>query len=783
MIAFFLLTCLIIILFSFSISAFVAGNNVGAQVVALSQSLFTGDGLVQHLAPYLLAAVMVVSFCLPVYAIVRILKKRSAKVTPETKPKVVEEPEIISFDYKVVLLIGFSAFILVQIYQHFRFSLPISTDARIYLYQLEQVTIGANHLGAWRIVNLLPTILTFGLFFPVRAVGLSWDVIIKFAPIVLGVLFLVATFFFVKKNSNSKVVASFSVVLAGLSLQTLAISTVLFRNLLSLSLLLVFLTLYLSYLSDHRKLFGLSCTLVLLLLFAQDSFTGIFLTLMLLIFNVIHLVRQPKNGLRILKNTLMMYIPIPVAVLVLDAYNYYLFGKLEQPISAFIPSLIQGGFSISSFSPLVWVSTFQNNWQSAFLENTYILFFSIAGIIALCYSLARGGERKFNFAIIMLSWIVSITFITCVTNIQEGYRFVLNYPMPIVGTIGLLFIIEKLYLSLKRHDCHFKGRHLSFTRKLWSPTKYLALIAFALILTTSALVRIGSSSYFEPYSLPSSEQSTLQWIRSEYSNQKTIFVMKTPGWSENESTPYYWQWAAYYFLPEISNISLYTGNLSALLNGEPSSPLSSMMQRPAYSQEMLKNYSILLVDTNQIGTYYRHDIVEESILIPVHQFVHQVKNLTSAEIEFWTKSWNKFQETGQLTPREIAFEDSSLKTDWLPHQGNLTSNGLNAEMSLDFNKTDMWLDRGGLSIDSSYYNYLEIQANPHGGTIALDFYDSNVTVLGTYSQFPSWNGQRTFYLKLSDIVSNKTVSRIAIVFMSQNATDTCTLYNLAVFDL
>jgi len=774
-------------LFSFSLTIveqIIDQINPKYQMTSLTQFLTSADTKIQGLAPYFLALIMVFSFCVPIYWIYcKLRRNRRNYPQLEANLAVLKELEGIHFNYKVILCIGVIAFILVEVYHHFRFNLPIGTDARIYLYQLETITLGANDIGAWRIISLLPTILTFSMFLPFRVAGVSWDSIIKFVPLILGALYLLTTFYFVKKCTNNRKIASLSTLFAALSLHTLALSTVLFRQLYSLSLSLLFLTFYVSYLIDRRRFFIYLCSVVLLLLCAQDAYAAIFLTITLILFSLLNLGRNFKNGITILKSSLKMYIPVPIAVLLLDLYNFHLYGRLEQPVSAFLPTIIQGSFSIKSLSPLLWITTFQQNWQSIFLENTYILVFSLIGIIALLYSTRYAGERQFYFASLLLCWITSVSLMMSIANLQEAYRFVLYYPMPIVAAIGFLFAVERASSHLKHHQSHLFAKLGHNSKKCWLSTKYLILTLLCLILLNGALVRLDSGRYFLPYSLPSEELGALQWIREQYGAQNTIFIMKPPGWCNNQSVPYYWQWAAYFFLPDIGNISIYVGTLSSLFLGNPSQQLPSMIERPSYSREVLSDYSILLIDSRRIGTYYYRDLVEESILVPVHPIVYQVKNLSLQEIEDWNTTWDTFAKTDRIAPKEIAFEDFSFDSEWIPCRGFLATNGTVAELALADGQTAMWIDRTGLSINSSHYRFLEIETDPHGSNIAIDFYGSNGEVLGRYWRFHPWNGSRILHLKINDIVSGKTISRIAINFMGYNATSSCNIYSLKIFSL
>ncbi len=770
-------------LFSLAIvEPFVYQANPEYQLSFLTHFLIDADTSIQSVAPYFVAIIIFFGLCIPVCWIFHKLRQlKHVHGSSEPESFVTDEPHVVSFNYKLLLCLGVGLLLFIQIYQHFRFALPIGTDARIYIYQLETVTLGAGRLGAWRLINLLPTILTFSLFFPFRAAGISWDSLIKFAPLVLGLFYLLVTFIFVNKCTNSKKLASLSVIFTAVSLQTLATSAVLFKNLLSLSLLLLFLTCYFVYFVDGRKVFLYFCLALLLLICAQHAFTAIFLTIIVFLFNAVIFSYNFKNGVNLLKNTLKIYLPVPIVVLLLDLYNFSLYGRLEQPVIAFIPSILGGNFSLESLSPVVWVTTFQKTWPSIFLDNAYLLFFAIISIFSLLYSIKNGRKRQFYFSFLMLSWLTCVSCMLCVTNLLESYRFVLYYPFPILAAIGFSFIVERVSSYVQTHSFPLKI-HFNSHSKWMSLPKYLSLVLLCLVLLNGALIRTNSYSYFSPYSLPPEELEALQWIKDEYSSQQTIFIMKPSGWSNNESIPHYWQWAAYFFLPDISNISLYVGNLASLFSGNLSQPLSSMSERPSYSKDVLSDYSILLVNSHEIGTFYSPDIFEEPLLVQVHQNVYAVKNLSVAEIESWVTRWDIFSKTGEIVPKEITFEDNSF-SEWIPHNGLILNDSDVPLLKLDSEKTDMWIARRGLSINSSAYNFLEIKADPNGATIALDFYDINGTVLGRYWKFPSWNGSRVFFLNLDEIVSGGTVSRIALVYSSKISQSTCSLYYIRVFSL
>jgi hypothetical protein len=662
--------------------------------------------------------------------------------------------------------------------------LPIGTDARVYIYQLETVTLGASKAGAWRLINLLPTILTFSIFFPFRLTGISWDFIIKFVPLAFGVFYLFFTYYFIKKCTNNNSLALVSSIFTAVSLQTLVLSTVLFKNFLSVSLFLLFLTLYFIYFvnTDGRKYLLYLCSALLLLICAQDAYTAIFLTMTLVLFIFVNLGCNINDGLHLLKNTLKMYIPVPIVILLFDSYNFYLYGRLEQPITAFLPSIIKSNFSIASLSPVVWITTFQNNWQHIFLENAYLLFFAFIGIVGLLFSIKTVGKRQFYFTSLLFSWIMCISLMMCITNLNESYRFVLYFPFPILAAIGLLYVVKLLTSYVKAHSFNL-SRNLGFhSKKLWSSIRYLSFLLLCLVLLNGTLARINSSSYFLPYSLPSEELEALEWIKDEYSSQQTIFIMNPPGWSNTESEPHYWQWAAYFFLPDISNISIYVGTLSSLFSENLSQQLSSMTERPSYSKDVLNEYSILLINSHNIGTFYYSNIVEESLLVEVHPYVYAVKNISVPEIESWITTWATFVNTGRIVPNDVVFEDSSFNS-WAPHHGFLVNNGNATDLNLAEGYTDMWIDIANLSIDSSQYPFLELEVDPHGDTIALDFYGSDGNVLGRYWKFPSWTGSRIFYLKLNDFISEGNISRIALIYMSKNTTSNCSFYSLKIFNL
>jgi hypothetical protein len=756
--------------------------NPDYQMTFLTYFLIDADMSIQSVAPYFLAIIILLGLCIPVCWIFHRLRQiKHVYGSSEPECLVPDEPHTISINHNFLLCLGVGLLLLIEIYQHFRFTLPIGTDARIYIYQLETVTLGAGHLGAWRLINLLPTVLTFSPFFPFRLAGISWDSLIKIAPLALGLLYLFSTFIFVTKCTNSKKIAALSVVFTAVSLQTLATSAVLFKNLLSLSLLLLFLTCYFIHFVDGRKVFLYFCSALFLLICAQHAFTAIFLTIIVFLFIAVIFGYNFKNGLNLLKNTLKMSVPVPIVVFLLDLYNFSLYGRFEQPIFAFIPSIVGGSFSLESLSPVVWVNTFQKTWPSIFLDNAYLLFFALVSIFSLLYSIKHGRKRQFYFSFLMLSWITCVSCMLCVTNLLESYRFVLYYPFPILAAIGLTFIVERVRSYVKTHsfpvEIHFNSRS-----KWLSLTKYISLVLLCLVLLNGVLMRTNSHSYFSPYSLPDEELDALQWIKDEYSSQQTIFIMKPAGWSNNESIPHYWQWAAYFFLPDISNISLYVGNLASLFSGNLSQPLSSMSERPSYSKDVLSDYSILLVNSHELGTFYSPDIFEEPLLAQVHQNVYAVKNLSVSEIESWVTQWDIFSKTGEIVPKEIVFEDNSF-SEWVPHNGFILNDSNVPSLKLGSNTTDMWIDRKDLSINSSAYNFLEIKADPDGATIALAFYDVNGALLGRYCKFPSWNGSRVFFLNLDEIVSGGTVSHIALVYSSKNSQSTCSLYYIRVFSL
>ena len=575
---------------------------------------------------------------------------------------------------KVLICLATVAVVVLALhpYLHLHYEFAIGIDTPGYICKLERIS-SAGFSFPLLIGPAVDIFFTFIFFFPLNMLGLSWNVIFKYIiPIAFGMFYVLITYFFVKNGTNNKTIASLSALFASVSFYTLNLATTLFKNYLALSLLLLFLTCYVQFLDKRQSKYLWLLMCINTFLFMQYLPFAALLAVILVIFIIMMTLLRDGNVFSIVGGTLKIYIPAIVAFIGKDVYNFFFYGgKFVKPAFEALPyflSAFEIDFSqfLNNLVTLGWVTSYQNWWRSLFVENLSLLILSVIGILILCLNLA--SDKDFNrkdgfFARLVISWLICVSGLLIFTNPEgQGYRFVLNFPISILSGIGFYHAIEKLSRILVKNfnkilllHIRIKKRNLSF-KYSYSRIIKIGLVCFLFLsLFTSSLIRQNLNYFYIPYTPSSDVLDSLNFIRDHYKDDQLLFLIDNPN-HDIVSDPRPTNCMQIFLTTRGMNAKVYIGNLFDLLSGKPSKPIPNQIYSwnytPTYPNPT--SYRILTI----IPTYSQPDLIEKQVLVHVYGQVYAMKELSPSRIEYWNATWQKYQQTGEI---------SNIYNDWEEH--------------------------------------------------------------------------------------------------------------------
>ena len=348
----------------------------------------------------------------------------------------------------VLIPICISFFFL--LYGRMPFDKPIGIDSYEYLYVLETVFVNGIHLQDFLVPSHLTYMLTFLPFFALRAINLSWETIMNFAPFAFAAFFTLSVYFLVEKLSDNKHLGLLSAIVASFSFNLLVLSTTLFRNLVGLSVVYLLIANYLLCLKkpSYGKYLLISVILALFL-FWQYFIMFVFFVFAITCFIVWYAITYRGWQLRtVLTKTAIIFIPIICIFCASNFYTSFVYSTPEaKPISDFVPYLI-GTYSVNPSNLILlpsFPSVFSMGWFSTFSENPVLIIFSLIGLVAVTLYPKKKIPDSFNLLCgFLLSWSFTLSLVLVLTNLNESYRLVLNLPTPIFSAIGFTYLVYAL---------------------------------------------------------------------------------------------------------------------------------------------------------------------------------------------------------------------------------------------------------------------------------------------------------------------------------------------------
>ena len=109
-------------------------------------------------------------------------------------------------------------------------------------------------------------------------------------------------------------------------------------------------------------------------------------------------------------------------------------------------SVYGSDFRLEYIHPSYFVSFFNRPFYSYFVDSPILLILTLIGMLKLLSS-TNLDKTSILFRNMLFSWLFIISLIIIITPLQ-GYRLVLNYPVPIFSAIGLKFLVGFVRLIL-----------------------------------------------------------------------------------------------------------------------------------------------------------------------------------------------------------------------------------------------------------------------------------------------------------------------------------------------
>jgi len=309
--------------------------------------------------------------------------------------------------------------------------------------------VASGHF-VWHFASYMLTFFPLSLF---RLVGMSWETILILFQVFSAILYILANYWFIKQNTNS-VLAIVSMIFIAFSLSTQNLASVYYRNIISLSVMIVFLGLYLRYIKDRRKfdiILGSLCVIFLSLQY-QPLVIQLFLTLSLFVLVTALSKDKLLSTRHLIMDTIKFFIPILLLFLIATLFLFARTGTFqgsifEYPIYIFTNDF---AFGAQNLLPSTWIILFSQPWYSSFVENPLILLLSLVGLITLA-TMHVDAKRQL-FKNIFLSWFMVTSLLFMFVDPQgELYRMVLNFPFGLTAAFGLILLSRlKVSISISR---------------------------------------------------------------------------------------------------------------------------------------------------------------------------------------------------------------------------------------------------------------------------------------------------------------------------------------------
>lgn len=506
---------------------------------------------------------------------------------------------------RVILVISIFTVVFLMSERIFRFSLPTGGDTPIYIVEINNVLSKGVTLD-W-LTRMQATRRFVLVLYPIMALNLPGEAVIKVVPPFLGVLYVIATYYFVKDFDIT--VAALSSLVAALSCSTLVLSSQLYANFFAIIVMITFFKYYFKSLaSNSKKHIALASFLqfILLQMYTPAWLISVSIVFVFLLFSLFDLGRR-----HIITVTLKTYLS-SIIVMILGPFVLNRLWDYDRVISYYVS---QTGFSLSNAQSFLHVllvlqgDSGHYDLQPFLLENALLLLIAAIGVVVLLASV-RSEFRKF-----VMAWALALSL--SMPFFPARFRFTVYYPIPILAAIALHDLIGKdpklLSVFDQVHILRIK-RHFSVIKL---KTLFLPFI-FSILLILS-ISRLLQSPLI--YSSAAHYADELHLIRDNYDPKTTIICVGH--YVHNPPTIYDSDVA---WVQAITRAYIYVGNLSDLLSGNMQEVEDPWVNTPdEVDPKALENFTILLLWRENHPQFYVPSELEKTIIEKVHENVYVVK--------------------------------------------------------------------------------------------------------------------------------------------------------------
>ncbi len=421
------------------------------------------------------------------------------------------------------------------------------------------------------------------LWLPLRVTGLSSESVFIVAPWILLVMYAASTWLFVKSTTGDRELAILSMVFVPLSFFSLRLALDLLRNLFSMTLLLLFLALAISWekTGGIRKLVAaaiISWLLIYIYFPAWLILAGVLIVYA--VFSFLETRQMSRNG-----GLLLLVMGPPMFLLVM----IILLGPASFP-SLNIASLVKTTSGTPSLNP----GSLLGLTISRFTQENIVFVVAAVSIAVITFLRPLSGGRRSRygqpFLILMRSWLLTILLALAAISILSASRIpvfsdiveriLLYLPMPGLLALGL----EELHahrITLPKLF-HLSSISASASRTWHKHSRTITVLLYILLIGMAFIHTANTRVTFYP---SKDEVATLKWIHNNY-GVNILIVARIPNGTLNW-LPLIIGWRA-----SSPYDSLYFGTIQALLQGQPSSDFNSL----SYTTGELSQLKVFVLD-------------------------------------------------------------------------------------------------------------------------------------------------------------------------------------------
>jgi hypothetical protein len=489
----------------------------------------------------------------------------------------------------------------------FRFTLPTGGDTSIYICEINNLARNGVTLD-W--LTRMPATRRFVLvLYPFIALNLPGETVIKVALPLLGILYVVATYSFVKDYNVS--IAGLSSLVAALSCNTLVLSSQLYANFFAITMNIIFFKYFLKSIASNNKKYILLASILQFIILQMYSAAWLISTSIIFLFLLFSLFEHGQRKYVTVTVALKVYF-ISILVICLGPFILYRLWAYDRLFSYYIN---QTGFSLLNVQSFLPIALQGNSYEGPYdlhpflMENPLLLCLASIGVVLLLVS------TKSDFRKLVMAW--TLTLSLAMPFFPFRFRFTVYYPIPILAALVLYELMEKTPKLLST----FNTVRLTKIKRYFSPTKLktLFLVFIFSILLMLSMFRLRQSWLI--YSSADDYADELFWIRDNYDPKTTIICVGS--YVHNPPIIYDSDVA---WVQGITRAYIYVGNLSDLLSGNIQKVAEPWVNTPdKINPSDLEHFTILLLWKYYFPKFYVPSDYEKSFLEEVHKNVYLVK--------------------------------------------------------------------------------------------------------------------------------------------------------------